>query len=185
MQRRRTLALAAVPLLGYAALPARAALAVGAAAPAFTADAALGGKPFRFDLAAALREGPVVLYFFPKAFTSGCTVEANLFAETSDRFAALKTKVIGMSNDDIETLKRFSVEACRDRFAVAADAGGEVTRRYDAAHAFVPGIADRISYLIAPDARIAAAHDGSAPEAHVTGMLEAAGRLQASPPPKR
>jgi len=106
-----------------AAAGAFAALAPGDAAPDFDADAAIGGKVFRFSLAQALKKGPVVLYFYPKAFTSGCTVEAHLFAEATPRFEALGATVVGISNDDIDTLKKFSVEACRDKFAVAADAG--------------------------------------------------------------
>ncbi|WP_163361502.1 redoxin domain-containing protein, partial [Enterobacter hormaechei] len=78
-----------------------------------------------FHLAEALKQGPVVLYFYPKAFTSGCTVEAHQFAEATEKFKAQGVTVIGMSNDDIDTLKKFSVEACRNKFAVAADAGGK------------------------------------------------------------
>ncbi|HEX2012541.1 MAG TPA: peroxiredoxin, partial [Roseateles sp.] len=137
-------ALAGLALCGHAALQP------GAAAPDFKTEAAVGGKAFHFHLASALREGPVVLYFYPKAFTSGCTVEAHRFAEATDEFRKLGATVIGMSNDDIETLKKFSVEACRNKFAVAADAGAKVMKDYDAALRVVPGMADRISYLITP-----------------------------------
>jgi peroxiredoxin len=159
--------------LALAAAGAFAALSPGDAAPDFTADAALGGKVFKFSLAQALKRGPVVLYFYPKAFTSGCTVEAHLFAEATPRFEALGATVVGMSNDDIETLKKFSVEACRDKFAVAADAGAQVMKQYDAALRVVPGMADRVSYVISPQGRILYAYSSLAPEAHVSNTLAA------------
>ena len=152
---------------------ARAALPVGAPAPHFTTEAALGGKAFSFSLADALRQGPVVLYFYPKAFTSGCTIEAHAFAEATPRFEALGARVVGMSNDDIATLQRFSVEACRDKFAVAADRGARITKQYDAAIASRPDMADRISYVISPAGRIVHVHAGSDPEAHVRATLQA------------
>ena len=161
----------------FATAATLAALSPGDAAPDFTADAALAGKAFRFSLAQALQKGPVVLYFYPKAFTSGCTVEAKLFADATPRFQALGATVIGMSNDDIDTLKRFSVEACREQFAVAADAGARVMKQYDAALKLVPGMADRISYVISPEGRIVHVHSGMAPEAHVTSTLAAVERL--------
>jgi thioredoxin-dependent peroxiredoxin len=161
------------------ALPAQAALNVGAAAPDFSADAAVGGQPFKFRLAEALKKGPVVLYFYPKAFTSGCTVEAHQFAEATDKFKALNTTVIGMSNDDIDTLKKFSVEACRSKFAVAADAGGKVIKDYDVALKMAPGgMADRVSYLIAPDGKVAAVHASMNPDGHIDAMLQAAEKLK-------
>ncbi|MBV8037490.1 peroxiredoxin [Roseateles sp.] len=176
--RLRRLTLAAIlPLLAIA--PARAALSVGAAAPDFTADAAVGGQPFKFRLAEALRQGPVVLYFYPKAFTRGCTVEAHQFAEATDKFKALGTTVIGMSNDDIETLKKFSVEACRNKFGVAADAGGKVIKDYDVELKMVPGsMADRVSYLIAPDGKVAAVHASMNPDGHIDAMLKAVQQLK-------
>ena len=160
------------------AIPAQAALSVGAAAPDFSADAAVGGQAFKFKLADALKQGPVVLYFYPKAFTSGCTVEAHNFAEASDKFKALGTTVIGMSNDDIDTLKKFSVEACRNKFAVAADAGAKVMKDYDAALRIVPGMADRVSYLIGTDGKIAAVHASMNPDGHIDAMMKAAEKLK-------
>ncbi|RZJ10299.1 MAG: peroxiredoxin [Rubrivivax sp.] len=158
---------------------AHAALAVGAAAPDFSADAAVGGQPFKFRLAEALKKGPVVLYFYPKAFTGGCTVEAHQFAEATEKFQTFNTTVIGMSNDDIDTLKKFSVEACRSKFAVAADAGGKVIKNYDVALKMVPGtMADRVSYLIAPDGKVAAVHASMDPDGHIGAMLKAAEKLQ-------
>ncbi|MFG5408771.1 peroxiredoxin [Piscinibacter sakaiensis] len=160
------------------ALPAaQAALKPGDAAPAFTAEAALGGKAFRFDLAEALKRGPVVLYFYPKAFTSGCTYEAHQFAEATERFAALGATVVGVSSDDIDTLKRFSREACRDKFAVAADEGSKVIKAYDARLASFVGMADRISYVIGRDGRIAFVHEDGNPDTHVANTLKAVERL--------
>jgi peroxiredoxin len=138
----------------------------------------VGGKPFKFKLADALKDGPVVLYFYPKAFTSGCTVEAHLFAEATDKFKALNTTVIGMSNDDIDTLKKFSVEACRNKFAVAADDGAKVMKVYDANFKLAPNMADRISYLIGQDGKIAAVYSSLAAEGHVDAMLGAAAKLK-------
>jgi peroxiredoxin len=155
---------------------AQAALKPGDAAPGFTTEAALGGKAFRFQLSEALAKGPVVLYFFPKAFTQGCTVEAHLFAEASDRFAKLGATVVGVSADSIDTLKRFSVEACRDKFAVAG-ASAKTIEAYDARSAWRADMADRISYVIGKDGRIAFTHHGSDPEAHVTRTLQAVEQL--------
>ncbi|CAM3704250.1 peroxiredoxin [Roseateles saccharophilus] len=177
MPRTLKLTLAALSVALF--LPvAHAALNVGATAPDFSADSAVGGQPFKFHLADALKNGPVVLYFYPKAFTSGCTVEAHQFAEASDRFKALGATVIGMSNDDIDTLKKFSVEACRNKFAVAADAGAKVMKDYDAALRLLPGMADRVSYLIGTDGRIAAVHASMSPEGHIDAMLKAVQQLK-------
>ncbi|HEY8880779.1 MAG TPA: peroxiredoxin [Roseateles sp.] len=172
--------LAALATLAAAlAGPAEAALNVGAPAPDFSADAAVGGQAFKFKLAEALKQGPVVLYFYPKAFTSGCTVEAHQFAEASDKFKALGATVIGMSNDNIDTLKKFSVEACRNKFAVAADAGGKVIKDYDVALKMVPGtMADRISFLIGTDGKIAAVHASMNPDGHIDAMLKAVQQLK-------
>ncbi|MBB4843332.1 peroxiredoxin [Paucibacter oligotrophus] len=160
-------------------LPVYAALPVGAPAPDFRAEAALAGKPFPFHLAEALKKGPVVLYFYPKAFTSGCTLEAHQFAEASEQFEQLGASVIGISNDSIETLTKFSVEACRNKFAVAADAGARVMKDYDAKLLLMPGTADRISYLISSEARIVAVHASLNAEGHVAAMLKAAQALTA------
>lgn len=167
----RLAALLAAVVMPFAA--AHAALKTGATAPTFTAEAALGGQSFQFRLREALARGPVVLYFFPKAFTSGCTVEAHQFAEATERFAALGATVVGVSNDDIGTLKRFSVEACRNKFAVAADAKAQVIRAYDAQSTWSKDMADRISYVIAKDGKVAFVHRGHDPEAHVQQTLKA------------
>ena len=154
------------------AAPANAALKPGDAAPAFSTPAARAGQAFEFDLAAALKKGPVVIYFFPKAFPQGCTIEANAFAEATPRFAALGATVVGMSHDDIDTLKRFSVEACRDKFAVASDPRARTIRAYDAA-SLLPGVANRISYVIGQDGKVVFTHQGSDPLRHVDETLKA------------
>ena len=157
---------------------AHAVLKVGAAAPAFTTQAAVAGKPFEFDMKAALAKGPVVLYFFPKAFTQGCTLEAHAFAEASPQFIAMGAQVVGMSHDDIDTLKRFSTEACRDQFAVASDPQASTIRAYDASAAANPQRADRISYVVGQDSRIKFAHVGSDPMEHVAQTQAAVQQLQ-------
>ena len=131
-------------------VPADAALKPGDAAPDFVAQASLGGKEFTFSLAEALKKGPVVLYFYPAAFTTGCTIEAHEFAEAIDKYAALGASVIGVSSDDIATLNKFSVSECRSKFAVAADADKKIMTAYDAKLAF--GYANRTSYVIVPTA---------------------------------
>ncbi len=178
---RKTLAiLAAGVSFLLAASPARAELEPGDAAPDFSAPASLAGQPFRFSLSEALRKGPVVLYFYPKAFTQGCTIEANRFAEAHDDFAALGATVIGVSGDDIETLRRFSVTECRNRFAVASDADGRIMKSYDAAMPFLSSYARRISYVIATDSRIAYVYSSMSPDEHVPRTLEAARRVAAT-----
>ena len=161
MQRMKKLAPLFAPLALVAGLvsiqPLAAALSSGASAPDFTADGALGGNPFRFHLKDALKNGPVVLYFYPKAFTKGCTLEAHAFAEAMDQFKAAHATVIGMSADDIDSLKKFSTSECRNKFAVAA-AKPEVIKAYDvtfkAAGIPVGGITNRTSYVIAPNGKV-------------------------------
>lgn len=146
---------------------AQAALKVGDAAPNFKTPAAVAGKAFDFDMAAALKKGPVVLYFFPKAFTQGCTLEAHAFAEATPQFTAMGATVVGMSHDDIDTLKRFSTEACRDQFAVASDPKAQTIKAYDAAIAANLAMASRISYVVGQDGKVKFALVSSDPLAHV------------------
>ena len=105
------------------ALPVYAALPDGTKAPDFSTEASLAGKSFKFSLAEALKKGPVVLYFYPAAFTPGCTVEAHQFAEATDKFKALGATVIGVSHDPIDKLNKFSVSECRNKFAVGLGCG--------------------------------------------------------------
>lgn len=168
-------AIAATMLL--TAAPAEAALPVGARAPDFTTQASLAGEPFRFTLSQALRRGPVVLYFFPAAFTAGCTIEANQFAEATDDFRAAGATVIGVSADDIETLNRFSVQECRNKFAVAS-ASPAMIEAYDVKLPQREGLSNRTSYVIAPDGRVTFVHSAMNPAGHVSGTLEAVRELQ-------
>jgi len=123
-------------------------------------------------MATALKQGPVVLYFYPKAFTSGCTVEAHLFAEATPEFEKMGATVIGLAHDNLDTLKKFSVEACRNKFSVGADERGTVMRQYDAAMGSRT-MANRISYAISPAGKVLAVHESPAPEGHVDAMLKA------------
>ncbi len=162
---------------------ASAALAVGDAAPDFTVPGALGGKPFSFSLAESLKKGPVVLYFYPAAFTSGCTAEARDFAEATPKFNTLGATVVGMSNDDIKTLQKFSTEACRDKFAVLADAGGRITKRYDALMMKGMEMADRISYVISPQGKVLYVYSSANPDEHVKRTLAAVEKWKAAKTP--
>ena len=156
------------------------ALAIGASTPDFTTDAARAGVAFKFSLAQALQKGPVVLYFYPKAFTSGCTIEAHNFAEATPKFNAMGATVVGISNDNIETLKKFSVEACRDKFAVAADNGARIMKQYDAALLMKPDMADRISYVISPEGKVLYVFSSLSPDQHVENTLKAVEKWRAS-----
>ena len=155
------------------ALPVWAALPDGAQAPDFSTDASLAGKTFKFSLAEALKKGPVVLYFYPAAFTPGCTVEAHNFAEATDKFKALGATVIGVSHDNIETLNKFSVSECRNKFAVAADPDQKITKEYDAVLAAKPEYANRTSYVIAPNGKIIYEYTAMNPDKHVENTMAA------------
>lgn len=156
---------------------AQAAMKVGDHAPDFTIQAAVGGKTFSFHLAEALKQGPVVLYFYPKSFTSICTVEAHDFAENIENFAAAGASVIGVSADAIETQTEFSARECRDKFPVGADPDGNVIRAYDAqmfkVGSFGPSMSGRISYVVAPDGGIVAVTEASSAEPHIANALAA------------
>lgn len=169
----------ALSLIAAIALPAAApaALAVGAKAPAFQTRASLGGKDFDFTLAQALKKGPVVLYFFPAAFTKGCTVEAHEFAEATDDFNRMGATVIGMAADPIDKLNRFSVEECRNKFAVGV-ATPAMIKGYDVAleAGLIPNVTgrtNRTSYVIAPNGRIIFVHSELGVAGHVSGAMTA------------
>ena len=169
-------------ILGCAfSMPAVAALKPGTTAPDFTAQAAVGGKEFTFSLADALKKGPVVLYFFPKAFTKGCTAEAHDFAEAAARYAAAGATLIGMSADDIGTLHKFSTQECSAKFPVAADPDLKVIRSYDTTLTIKSGatVANRTSYVIAPDGKIVYAYTNLDPDKHVANTLAVVHRLEA------
>src|SRR5579863_6524141 len=170
----------AIFTLGSALLaaPLYAALKPGAQAPDFTTQATLAGKPFKFSLAEALKSGPVVLYFYPAAFTPGCTVEAHEFAEATEKFTALGATVIGVSHDPIEKLDRFSVSECRNKFAVASDADGGIMKAYDAVLAEHPEYANRTSYVIAPTGEIIYSYTAMDPGKHVGNTMAAVKKWQ-------
>ncbi|MBV8624319.1 MAG: peroxiredoxin, partial [Herbaspirillum sp.] len=149
------------------------ALKPGDPAPDFSAQASLGGQVSTFSLADALKKGPVVLYFYPAAFTTGCTIEAHLFAEAVDRYKALGATVIGVSSDNIETLNKFSVSECRSKFAVAADVDKKIIKAYDAQFLKVTGYASRTSYVITPDHAILYEYSDMNPEKHVENTMQA------------
>ena len=160
------------------ASPLYAALKPGAQAPTFTTPATLGGKPFTFSLADALKSGPVVLYFYPAAFTKGCTVEAHDFAEATDQFKALGATVIGVSHDSIDTLNKFSVSECRNKFAVASDADKKISTAYDA-NLFITSYSNRTSYVIAPNGTIIYEYTALNPDKHVENTMAAVAKWQA------
>jgi peroxiredoxin len=161
--------------------PASAALKIGATAPDFTAPATLGGKEFTFALADALKKGPVVLYFYPAAFTKGCTIEAHEFADAMPRFQELGVTVIGVSHDDIATLDKFSTTECRSKFPVAADADQHIMKSYDAVLSAHPEYANRTSYVITPDGKIIAEYTDLDPTRHVDNMMAAITTWKAGP----
>lgn len=164
----RALALA----LALAPLPAIAALPVGTPAPDFTTQGALAGKTFNFTLSRALKRGPVVLYFFPKSFTPGCTIEAHDFAEAADAFKRAGATLIGVAGDSIDELSRFSVEECRNKFAVAVATPGMI-KGYDVALPQMTARSNRTSYVIGRDGRIAYAYTALNPAGHVANTLQA------------
>lgn len=165
--------LACTAIAALLSMPAYAALSVGAKAPDFTLQASIGGKEFTFHLADALKKGPVVLYFYPAAFTHGCTIEAHDFADAIDQYKALGATVIGVSHDDIAKLDRFSTSECRSKFAVAADTDQAVMKSYDAVLTKAPQYANRTSYVIAPDGRILFTYTNLEPDSHVALTLQA------------
>jgi peroxiredoxin len=146
---------------------------VGAKAPDFSAPATLGGKHFTFTLAKALKKGPVVLYFYPAAFTQGCTIEAHDFAEAIPDYSKLGASVIGVSHDDIATLDKFSTTECKKKFPVAGDADQHVMKAYDAVMATHPEYASRTSYVIAPTGEVLYTYTDSDPSMHVQNTLAA------------
>lgn len=161
-------------------VPAAAALAPGAKAPDFTTRGAVAGKVIPVHLAEQLKKGPVVLYFFPAAYTGGCNAEAHAFAEAIPQFQAAGATVIGMSADDVATLARFSAEKCAGKFAVAS-AGPKVVAGYDVAlgkQMAGRDLTKRTSYVIDRQGRIAFVHDDMNPAEHVSQTLAAVRKLK-------
>ena len=156
-----------VAAAGLCASAAFASLEVGAKVDGFTAQASLGGNQFEFSLDKALKNGPVVLYFYPAAFTKGCTIEAHEFAEATAKFKNLHATVIGVSHDTIDTLDKFSVSECRSKFAVVADPDQKIIKAFDAVLKQKPEYADRTSYVIAPNHRVLFVYTDLNPDKHV------------------
>jgi peroxiredoxin len=167
--------LAAAAAAALISAPALAALPVGAKAPTFTAPAFQAGKPFTFVLADALKKGPVVLYFFPAAHTTGCNIEAHLFADAIDKFKAEGATVIGVTAGNVDQLAAFSTETehCSGKFPVAADPNAAIAKQYDATLAMRPGWSDRTSYVISPKGEILLAYSDLKPDDHVSQTLGA------------
>lgn len=186
-------------LSAFVALPVLAALSTGATAPGFSADASMAGKAFHFSLEDALAKGPVVLYFYPAAYTGGCDLEAHTFATHSDAFNEAGATIIGMSADSIERLNRFSSDPdyCAGKFAVASDPDGKVAATYglhmhpaqtgvkdvrgeEVTHGFLP----RTTFVIGADGKIVAVFssktDDLKPDEHVTRALDIVRELKAS-----
>ena len=173
----RSLRPALLLALALASQPIGAALPVGAAAPDFRTTGALAGKPFNLHLKDQLRHGPLVLYFYPKAFTQGCTLEAKAFADAMPEFRKAGARVVGMSADNLETLKRFSTEACRSAFPVAT-ASSDTVKAYDVVLKQKPELTDRTSYVIDRKGKIVMVHSDLDWKDHVSKSLAAVRALK-------
>jgi peroxiredoxin len=174
-------------------LPALAALKDGDSAPDFSAQASLAGKEFKFSLKESLKKGPVVVYFYPSAYTQGCNVQAHTFSVNSDKFAAAGATIIGVSLDSIQRLNQFSAdpEYCAGKFPVASDASGSIAKSYDLTVKNVPGIkdtkgnevdhgfAERTTFVVKSDGKIAATIGGVTPTENVMKALETVQQLKA------
>ena len=186
--------LIAVLLSAAVALPASAALKEGDTAPAFQLQASQGGKAFSYSLREALKKGPVVVYFYPSAYTGGCNIQAHTFAVNHDKFIAAGATVIGVSLDSIARLNEFSADPnyCAGKFPVAADANGDTAKSYDLAIREIPAgrkdtrgveidhaAAERTTFVITPDGKIAATVGGLTPEANVDKALATVQQLAA------
>ncbi|GAA5072104.1 peroxiredoxin [Lysobacter panacisoli] len=174
--------LAVLGVLAFAAIamPSLAALKTGAKAPDFSAPAYLAGNPFTFKLSDALKKGPVVMYFFPAAFTPGCNLEAHLFSEAIDQFKAQGATVIGVTAGNTDQLAEFSksTEHCGGKFAVTADPGAKIAKQYDAILDKKPEWSNRTSYVIAPNGNIVHVYSDLTPNKHVKETLDAVKALK-------
>jgi len=162
----------------------QAALKVGAKAPDFSAPAYLAGQPFTYKLSEALKKGPVVLYFFPAAYTKGCNIEAHLFSEAVDSFKAQGATVIGVTAGQIEQLAAFSkdTEMCGGKFPVAADADLKIAKSYDSTLGPISPKpwSNRTSYVIASNGKIVHVYSALSPDQHVAETLGAVKELKAA-----
>ena len=160
-------------LLASVATAANASLEVGDKVTDFVLPSAEAGNEGVFRLSDALSKGPVVLYFFPAAFSEGCSVEAHLFAEATEQFAALGASVVGVSADDIEVLKKFSVKACQSKFPVLADPNMAVVRAFDAVMRTRPEYASRVTFVVSREGVILHQYTSLNPEGHIVRALAA------------
>jgi len=174
-------------------LPALAALKDGDSAPDFTAQASLAGKEFKFSLKESLKKGPVVVYFYPSAYTQGCNLQARTFSVNQEKFAAAGASIVGVSLDSIERLNKFSAdpEYCAGKFPVASDANGSIAKSYDLSVREIAGLkdtkgnevdhglAERTTFVVTPDGKSAAAIGGIKPDENVMKALEAVQQLKA------
>ncbi len=174
------LALATTSAVFLASSPAVSALKTGIRATDFTTQAVLAGKDYTYNLNTALKKGPVVLYFYPKAFSSGCTVEAHEFSEATDDFAAQGASIIGLSADSIDTLKKFSVEECRNKFTVGVGTSA-IIKSYKAAMPMM-AMSNRTTYVITPDGKVIYTFSNLGVKGHVTGALAAVKAWRAAHP---
>ncbi len=170
---------AGLVLAALAATPAFAALKPGARAPDFTAPAYLAGAPFTYRLSDALKKGPVVIFFFPSAYTKGCNLESKAFSDAADAFRAQGATIVGVTAGKVEKLASFSKETehCGGKFPVAADPGVKIARRYDVVLAGVSvgnlGLSNRTSFVVAPNGQVIHAYSAMAPGDHVSQTLGA------------
>ncbi len=168
-------------------LPAVAALPQGHPAPDFQTQASLAGKAFNYSLKDALKNGPVVVYFYPSAFTGGCNIQAHTFAVNHDKFTAAGASIVGVSLDSIDRLNDFSAdpEFCGGKVAVASDVDGNIAKSYDLAikeaaagkkdtrgAEITHGFAERTTFIVTPDGKIAATLSGLKPAENVEKALE-------------
>jgi peroxiredoxin Q/BCP len=178
--KRLVLAACAAALL---ATPALAALPVGKTAPDFTTDVSLAGATQSFHLNAALKKGPVVLYFFPAAFTSGCTIEAHEFADATEDFNKLGATIIGVTAGNTDRVAEFSKSECRNKFAVAADPKLAIATAYDSKLMMKPSWSDRTTYVITPDHKIVLSYTNVMdPHSHIEKSMEAVKAWKAAHP---
>jgi|SRR5580658_118619 peroxiredoxin Q/BCP len=177
-----------------ASMPALAALQAGASAPAFTAQASLAGKPFTFSLKDALAKGPVVVYFYPSAYTGGCDLQAHTFAVNNDKFTAAGATIVGVSLDSIQRLNDFSADPnfCAGKFPTASDADGSIAKSYELqVRGGPPGLKDvrgveighdfveRTTFVLSHDGKVAETITGVAPDKNVEQALAAVEHLKA------
>ena len=178
-----TLAAAAILGLTLPVTSAFAALQVGEQAPDFQLNAALAGKATTFSLQQALKKGPVVLYFFPAAFSAGCTLEAHDFAEATADFTKQGATVIGVTAGNTDQIAKFSQLECRDKFTVAADPGAKVAAEYkNTMEMKGKTLSDRTSYVIAPDGKILLSYTDKNPDAHIQKALDAVKKYRQANP---